>query len=342
MMVTNMNSDIKNTDRDSNAELLRLLCMLFIVMHHFAVHSMYKGVLSFAQPLRWDEFVVSFFHGFIYVGVNIFVLISGFYGIKATLRSFIRLYTTCSFFSFILTLKSILCGSESLYSVPHKIVEVLSSLIMPFSHMALWFLVCYLGLFLLSPILNNAVRNFDKKQFLIMILSLTFVNVYLGNYRGFNVINDTGYTLMNFIYIYMVGAYVKTTVNLRKYRYLSLFLYVICSVLWGCMWYVKTMNYDIMVFGGLYRDLFSYNNIFIILSSLGFFIFIMSFSFRSKIVNKFSVSCLAIYIIQESKLLVDYSWYDRYVPEIGAAEKIFIWISFSALFMLVCLLIDLN
>ena len=66
------------TKRNSSIELLRIICMWMIILYHLSMHS-YGEALG--HNLLWD-IVTNVFH----IGVVCFILISGWYGIKATIR----------------------------------------------------------------------------------------------------------------------------------------------------------------------------------------------------------------------------------------------------------------
>ena len=59
--------------RNSNIELLRIIAMTFIVIWHISVHAQ-KG------ELNSHNYIVAFCT----TGVNLFILISGYFGIKLT------------------------------------------------------------------------------------------------------------------------------------------------------------------------------------------------------------------------------------------------------------------
>jgi len=71
-----MNKVVK---RDSNFELLRIVSMLFIIAHHLAHHGGYK----FGQLFNLDNFILTFFISGGKLGVSLFVMITGYYMIKA-------------------------------------------------------------------------------------------------------------------------------------------------------------------------------------------------------------------------------------------------------------------
>ena len=66
----------KKKDRDSNMELLRIIAMLLIVISHYAVHGVGNTALGYEVYGKSIEF----FRFFGNLGVNLFILISGFYG----------------------------------------------------------------------------------------------------------------------------------------------------------------------------------------------------------------------------------------------------------------------
>lgn len=86
--------------RESNGELLRLICIFIIVVHHFCVHALYPEVLSLqVKGTNWDSHLLLFIHCFLYVGVDCFVLLSGWYGIKLRLKGFFNLWLVCALYA---------------------------------------------------------------------------------------------------------------------------------------------------------------------------------------------------------------------------------------------------
>ena len=89
--------------RDSNIELLRIVVMGMIVLHHFIFHGLgvYRN-LVFGEPavmnVRDTNYALAL-DGFLICGVNVFVLISGWFSIKFKAASFVKLFAICSFFA---------------------------------------------------------------------------------------------------------------------------------------------------------------------------------------------------------------------------------------------------
>lgn len=77
--------------RDSSIELLRLFLMLMIIIHHSIVHGMgLRGlVLENALPMHFtasEKPVATIINCFCICAVNCFVLISGYFSIKTTIK----------------------------------------------------------------------------------------------------------------------------------------------------------------------------------------------------------------------------------------------------------------
>lgn len=89
--------------RDSNIELLRIIVMGMIVLHHFIFHGLgvYRD-LRFGEPAVMnarDTNCALVVEGFLICAVNVFVLISGWFSIKFKAASFVKLFAICSFFA---------------------------------------------------------------------------------------------------------------------------------------------------------------------------------------------------------------------------------------------------
>lgn len=276
----------KLMERESNAELLRLVCMFFIVLHHILVHGAFADLLGGIDRIdSAGERVALLINGFTFIAVNVFLLISGFYGINVSVKKFLNLYVICAFYGFLdCLLTAIRTGDFAGRSI-------LACTFLPFSHSSYWFIPVYVALFCISPLLNAFIKSSSRKDYLLILVFLTFVNVWLGSWNGYS-INLDGFNVMQFIYIYVIGGYIKRFVDLpglKCKRYLLFGIYVLSAICWT-------------IFGIMQSSYppFRYNNPFIIIGAIAFFLFAMTFSFRSRGVNFFASSALAVYLIQSS------------------------------------------
>lgn len=273
--------------RDSNAELLRLICMFFIVFHHILVHGAYPELLQGGAAIATANAKIALFlNGLFFPAVNIFILISGYYSIKPTVRKFFNLYTFCAFYGLLNYFARIITTGQ------HIGRSMIKETFFPFAHSSYWFIPCYIALFCMAPLLNKFIQESHKKEFSITIILLTFANIWLGYLGGETGINDAGYCAMQMLYMYAIGGYIKRFVNiqnLKTKRWALLFAYILCGALWAISGLIQTK-----------RGLFTYNHPFNILGAIAFFLLAMSFSFKSRVVNWLSASALAVYLIQSA------------------------------------------
>lgn len=75
--------------RQSNIELLRLVCILMITVHHLICLGITLNVHAGDANYMKAFWAIT---GFLYIGVNVFILISGYFGIKFKWRKVLDLY----------------------------------------------------------------------------------------------------------------------------------------------------------------------------------------------------------------------------------------------------------
>lgn len=134
----------------------------------------------------------------------------------------------------------------------------------------------------MAPVLNNAIRKINsKREILLIIALLTFVNVYMGYIRACS-FNRTGYTLVNFIYLYILSALIrKYDIKLRaKHLVTIIVLSIICNTLWA---------------ENLSLCAFFYNNPFVIITAFAITFLCKKITLKSKIVNEMASSVFAFF-----------------------------------------------
>lgn len=214
-------------NRDSNLELARIVAMIMIVIGHFIVHGMwdtefcYKVDLS-ERPLACT--LENLIYSFCVCGVNIFVLISGYYKIKLKLKSFLSLWLLCVFY-----------GLIAAFVNNHTDNSLLPSLFGSlFISNSQWFFKAYLWLFILSPILNAGSDSMSISSYRSFVFILFVLNCFSG--WVLNNVNVNGYNVLQFIFLYIIGQwisrepYVKKASSCQYFIVFSLLSVLICIV----------------------------------------------------------------------------------------------------------------
>ena len=301
-------------ERQSNIELLRIICMFMIIMHHFVVNVWYPGMLNMHIPYTIGESIFLFSHCLFFIGVNCFVLISGYFSIKTSLRGFLHLYGFYAFYALLIALTQYL-GDAQYAQMPcyEKLFHIAIHSLMPWDNNNFWFLNAYLCLFMVAPLLNVAIANLTKFNYIRILVLLTILNVIFGNILSIDLLNTWGFSAAQFIYLYMIGGYIRNHVSVnivQKCRWGSCGVYLASAALWAM--FVAIQVYEFPFIARFFKA-FSYNNVFVLTAAIGFFLFMLSFDVKSKAINWLASSCLAAYLLQGSVL--PYSWY------IGLFEK---------------------
>lgn len=82
----NQNKEIIKKERDSNMELLRMVAMFMVLLVHADYFALGAPSVEYIQTNQADSFLRIFFEAVSIVCVNVFVLISGYYGIRPTFK----------------------------------------------------------------------------------------------------------------------------------------------------------------------------------------------------------------------------------------------------------------
>ncbi|MDR0830363.1 MAG: acyltransferase [Prevotellaceae bacterium] len=204
--------------RESNIELLRIVAMFMIVVHHYCVNSGLTQLFDF-NNITFNTILVQFMAFGGKVGVNIFFIISGFFMINSTFKfeKVLKLVLQILFYCVLVGLFLVFLGYP--YSIKSIVVQTVKLFIGTNS-----FIAAYLLVYILSPIINKMLKVLSNKEhlFLLSILLLyfsifsTFFFMYTWNYFGWAAT------------CYVVGAWLKlysNNYNIHK----SLKMSVLCG-----------------------------------------------------------------------------------------------------------------
>lgn len=215
--------DVKKV-RDSRFEILRIICMVLIIMHHFACHG---GWTKTSIDTTVNQGVLDFFIIGGKLGVNVFVLISGYFlsQSKFKLKKVLQLIAQILFFSISIYLILLIFGQTTLNW------NSLRCAIFPLNY-GNWFMPYYLIMYCLSPFINVIINNIDSKKHLYLVLFLTILQIFIPAIFGATFFSNTAW----FITLYLIAAYIRLYPNKIfdsfKFNLISfVFLFVLIAVL---------------------------------------------------------------------------------------------------------------
>ena len=279
--------------RYSNIELLRVVSMMMILSLHSFTWNRASGSDGYIHSLSLGVGLDYFRESLCLCAVNVYVLISGFFSIKWKWKSILSFVFQVYFWSL-----SIYCLMIVLGEVPFSYTGLFNRINCLIGDY--WFVEAYLGLYLLSPILNAFSEKVHKRNVLILILLFVVFEVYsqlLGSSMNFN----RGYNTLSLCCVYMIGRllflYQDELCGL-KYRckqYLSIYLFSAIIISCIALNQLVVKGYDYMTIQKSFN--FAYNNPLVIIESVGLFLLFNEMKFFSKVVNYAAGSIFAVYLL---------------------------------------------
>ena len=326
--------------RESNLELLRMVCMYFVVLHHFFVHGI-QGIMGFQGfSEQSNDLLITFINGFIFFCLNCFLLISGYFGISFKVKGLLNIYIQCFFYGLVFYLLHLYISDQPIGWV------VLRKSFFVISHSPWWYVTSYIYLYLMAPLLNKAIKHLTKKEYIYVLFIFTILNLYFGYFWG-GAFNPNGRGIMNFIYLYLIGRYLKIHVDFSKFstvsiRQKSLLVYLVSSILLGVMALVVHKSGIEL----LESRVWALNNPLLILYSVAILIFFSTLKFQSITINWLAKSCLAVYLIHEYGYVNQYIYpvvtrsYYYMMSSFGNITGVFTLVFLAFVLFMACLLID--
>lgn len=189
--------------RAVNFEALRILSMLMIVTYHCMVHG---NVMNNVPAYSVNWLLYSLFYPLLQVGVNCYVLISGYFLCDSRFKAskMLNLWSTTVFWSVGLRFFAIAISHAEV-----SIVEIVKAFI-PITQREYWFVTTYLLMYLCTPFLNSAIRHMTQRQHASALLMSFAVFIVLQNaffWNNFTFASD--HSPIFFFILYITSAYIR-------------------------------------------------------------------------------------------------------------------------------------
>lgn len=267
--------------RNSSIELLRIILMMMIVVWHLTVHGYQIIASGRADPqIQISSYYI--FNALTCYAVNCFMFISGFYGIKFKMNTFLGFIAQVYFYSLTLSLISICFINEN-----YTISQMLPSILFPLSNENWWFISAYIIIYITSPIINQYIGHCSQKNLIVTIIVLYILFLLYSFFKN----SWSGAT--NLLFIYTCGRYLKKwPISFLKNKCISIFLFSTSVLIIGI---ILGLHFSIPYTGLLYR----YWNPLVILSSISFFYIFQQWNFNSKFINSFAGCMLGVYLLTD-------------------------------------------
>ncbi len=315
--------------RLSNIELLRIISMLMILALHvnfFLLGSPSTNEIS-NNPI--GAFSRTFFEFVCIVAVNVFVLISGWFGIKVKKKGLLSFLYQILFFYLGVYLVFVIIGEKS-FSL-NGLEEAF------FLKKTGWFIKSYLCLYLLSPVLNMFVEKSTERQLKTVILSFfVFQSVYGWLYPDATKYFAGGYSAISFIGLYLLARYIRLygknfkVFNLK--RQYDLYIFFVICLLETIFFILFRLNNAAFV-----SILWIYSSPFVIISALCLLLYFSKIEITSSVINKIAKSSFSAYLFHSSFCIMPF--YKKFAFQIYYNYSSVVCLLLMILFIIVVYLI---
>lgn len=270
--------------RNSSIELYRIIATFAVLIVHF--NGWFVGDWPFpdydiSNPtlFRTGQMVLE---ALSIICVNMFVIISGYFGIKLKLSSIVKLYIYLVLIYIPLYLLRYVSTHEFVFADFLERCFVIS--------FAGYFIQCYFMLMILSPVINAFIEKYGRD-------SLRWVLVFWGLEFWFSCIMDVeelgynrGFSLIHFVLMYMIARCIRLYEDdIKKIR----------RWVWGIGYLLSTVVIVILFVSGVVWC-WDFSNPVIVFSSVCSFLPFLYKSFYNKTINWIASGTLAVYIIHVS------------------------------------------
>ena len=282
-------------DRNYIFDILRIIAMMMVIIHHIVINDfgLQNALNGLDTTLSNKQVIIlTVINAFVVIGVNLFFLLSGYFRTKFSIKKIVGIVVEVYLVYGIVTFIGIMTNNVT-YSI-----DELMNLLNPFNRY--WFLAAYLGICIFSPLLNIILDKIQKREAKVFIIcTLIFFSIISMKYDIFNM--NGGYSLIWGIILYLFAGIIrKFNIKFNK----GLLLFVLCALLNALniiYIYLNRSSFDYNPW-----QLYRYNNIFVILQSIGLFIWINSLKLEIKnskmikIITFLATSTLMTYLLHST------------------------------------------
>jgi len=325
-----------NIKRNSNIEFLRIFSMLLIICSHFCVHN---EIIKSSLPLGINRFLLEFF-SLGNIGVIIFILITGYFGVKNNtpfkLKRFIILILQTFFYSFVIYIVFVVSGKTSF-----SLIGFIKALL-PITFKTYWFMTSYIILYIFMPYINKLINSINRKEHKNLCLICIIIFYFLST---LTTSDFYGNQLIQFFSLYIIGAFIgkyKYNILNNKSKCLLLCLSSLLIIV------ISIISFDLVgtkysVIGEHSNYLLNRNSIVALMFSIGLFGYVINIKEKNnQFICSLSKYVLGVYLIHDNYYIRALLWTSIFNIKTIINSKMFFlyFVLIVLLIFIVCILIE--
>ncbi len=271
------------TVRASNIELLRIIAMFLVLVVHADFWALGGPSAEDFAGAPLNAFTRTFIQSLSIVCVNVFILISGWFGIRASVKGLSNFVFQCAYFLFGIYAVMLLTGTAEL-----SVKGIAGCLCLTSAN---WFIRAYVALYILSPILNAFVEKATKRQMAVFLTAFYLFQTIYG-WSGAAKFVEMGYSCFSFIGLYLLARFARTYGSEIYKMGGGIYMLTVAA---------NTVLYYLLTKIGIWVDVYAYVNPLVVLGALGLIMWFGQLDIRpNKFINWVAKSSFAVFLIHSN------------------------------------------
>ena len=315
---SNKETKLANTKRKRNSsfELLRIILMSLIVLHHIFINTNSLQKLNnnnYKKIIFWKYIILKIISNYGYLGNNAFIMISGYFSItKTNFNIFKFLYMIFEIYTYYYP--SLFFGKKLNKKYKNIQFPNYSKMTIYFPILTRngnWFIQIYLSLLLFLPYINTGLLSLNKQKYKNLVITIIIFYCIFNSFLDFFGFNSNIFKttpLISLLLPYIIGGYINI------YGLYFKFLWKIFAIIYFPLTIMSEIIFDTLAlkmnnfnFIKFHLNLSIYMNSIISISGAMSLIFLFqNYKFYSKKINFIAASALGIYLIHGNKHISPY------------------------------------
>lgn len=297
---------MEKNERKSNFELLRIIAMISIIMFHYSDHGCsditYDNALAINAAFEYFSRIGGG------LGNCVFMIMTGYFMSKSQfkIKKIVKIWSQVFFYSIMSYIVVCIAGKTVLSGK-----DLMESL-MPITSNQYWYFTAYIIILFLSPGINLAFEELEKRQLLFMLIGLSWFFSIMSLFGYYQLISDNRVGVM--LLLYSLGAYIRKYYEKKQSDYL--WIEVTCGILLlfllsGISIFFDKFEYLKPVFKSRFEFIWGIEKTPIIVLSTILFLVFKNLNIRlNKIINWIAASTFGVYLLHMNKWTTYIIWND--------------------------------
>ncbi len=308
---------MKTTERQSNFELLRIIAIIMIIIHHIFVHAIkyqLEGPLIYGCGQMFNNFyfykkliLADYAYSFGKIGVDLFILISGYFLCSSKKIDLLKISKKLIGQLLFITIGIVIVSYIHVTFINHSFIGAQSILMF---NQEFWFIGYYFIIVLLGKLfINKYINKISKNNYTVLLMILLSLISFSYTLNAFSNIFNSLEKLITGIFLYLLGGYLK---EYNPFKNIKSFVFILLIILTFIMMAISYKNRTITDINSslgnecYYQKMNYYSEYLLpcLVISISMFELFSRLKIKSnKIINYIASSTLIIYIFHDNEYI---------------------------------------